>query len=796
MKESMSSSYHPLLARPENYGTDTTLLTHLGFVSKSSFEIFDQSANNVEGLPFDLNSLCKLAEIMGACHDAAKCTSYFQEYIRSDGKRNLGQLKAHSPLSALYTFKVATEILPNDPSSSILAAYGALAVLAHHGRFDSPVRSETKLRSFCKEYVERQVNSVNKDSRDELDVFYEKLGYPKFSTLLNQWKPTLKDFRNAISYILKRENSTPSISNYFAINLLFSSLIDADRFHAAELKIPQRVTLKVDRVLSYVNQISKEAELAPEVSPKTREIRNKLFSMLRSKAESCETKPSIYSITAPTGAGKTLAALYFALKLRERMRGDTSREPRIIYVAPFLSILDQNFQVIQKAIGNPPQQSNLILLHHHLCELSYNIDSQSFEKESFSTSQSELLIEGWNSEIVVTTAIQFFYTILGRSASELRKFHNLTNSIVILDEVQNLQERYWGLIRSALLYLNKFFKMTFILMTATQPLIFKEGEIIELVDDYESLFISPNSYLEKNLLPMSLEDFITQFKQLVTSRPQNSILVIMNTIDAARQLYERSSNLNRQFEYLSAEVIPKERKIRIQRIKDLLKRKEPLVVISTQLIEAGIDFDFDIVLRDMAPCDSLIQSAGRCNRNGTKMTLESPTYVFQLDNNGLLCRRIYGNFLIEKSLEALAEWDGRGSIETLAKSYYRLVNTGRSTVTEDRILSGIGSLNYESLDEFQPIEELPKISVFVEVDQEAQDIWKEYLDTWNDRSGKEAREKYLKLRASLNDYIINVQEGYALALPQNYGFRYVSHDNLRYQYDTVTGFLRNPPSIL
>src|SRR5579875_529747 len=750
MKESMSSSYHPLLARPENYGTDTTLLTHLGFVSKSSFEIFDQSANNVEGLPFDLNSLCKLAEIMGACHDAAKCTSYFQEYIRSDGKRNLGQLKAHSPLSALYTFKVATEILPNDPSSSILAAYGALAVLAHHGRFDSPVRSETKL----------------------------------------------KDFRNAISYILKRENSTPSISNYFAINLLFSSLIDADRFHAAELKIPQRVTLKVDRVLSYVNQISKEAELAPEVSPKTREIRNKLFSMLRSKAESCETKPSIYSITAPTGAGKTLAALYFALKLRERMRGDTSREPRIIYVAPFLSILDQNFQVIQKAIGNPPQQSNLILLHHHLCELSYNIDSQSFEKESFSTSQSELLIEGWNSEIVVTTAIQFFYTILGRSASELRKFHNLTNSIVILDEVQNLQERYWGLIRSALLYLNKFFKMTFILMTATQPLIFKEGEIIELVDDYESLFISPNSYLEKNLLPMSLEDFITQFKQLVTSRPQNSILVIMNTIDAARQLYERSSNLNRQFEYLSAEVIPKERKIRIQRIKDLLKRKEPLVVISTQLIEAGIDFDFDIVLRDMAPCDSLIQSAGRCNRNGTKMTLESPTYVFQLDNNGLLCRRIYGNFVIEKSLEALAEWDGRGSIETLAKSYYRLVNTGRSTVTEDRILSGIGSLNYESLDEFQPIEELPKISVFVEVDQEAQDIWKEYLDTWNDRSGKEAREKYLKLRASLNDYIINVQEGYALALPQNYGFRYVSHDNLRYQYDTVTGFLRNPPSIL
>src|SRR5579875_2657219 len=93
MKESMSSSYHPLLARPENYGTDTTLLTHLGFVSKSSFEIFDQSANNVEGLPFDLNSLCKLAEIMGACHDAAKCTSYFQEYIRSDGKRNLGSLK-------------------------------------------------------------------------------------------------------------------------------------------------------------------------------------------------------------------------------------------------------------------------------------------------------------------------------------------------------------------------------------------------------------------------------------------------------------------------------------------------------------------------------------------------------------------------------------------------------------------------------------------------------------------------------------------------------------------------------
>jgi CRISPR-associated endonuclease/helicase Cas3 len=792
----MSSSYHPLLARPESVGADTTLLTHLGFVSKSSYEIFYRTASNIERLPFDRDSLCKLAEITGACHDVAKCTPFFQEHIRSGGRRNLGRLKAHSPLSALYTFEVASKILPNDPSSSILALYGALAVLAHHGRFDSPVRSERRLRIFCKDYLERQVNSVNKDSKDELDLFYEKLGYPKFSNLLTQWKRTLRDFRAAISCIEARENSTPAISKYFTMNLLFSSLIDSDRFHAAELKIPQRTALAADPVLAHVNQISKEAESAPAVSPKTREIRNRLFSILRSKVESCEPKPAIYSITAPTGAGKTLAALYFALKLREKMSSDTSMAPRIIYVAPFLSILDQNFHVIQKALGSPPQQSNILLLHHHLCELFYDIGNQSFEKESFSTGQSELLIEGWNSEVIVTTAIQFFYTILGRSASELRKFHNLTSSIVILDEIQNLQEKYWRLIRSVLLYLNKSFKMTFILMTATQPLIFEQGQITELVDNYESLFTSPNSHFEKNLNPMPLEGFIMRFSQLVGSRTESSILAIMNTIDAAKQLYERTRNLNRPFEYLSAEVTPKERKIRIQRIKDLLSRKEPVVAISTQLIEAGIDLDFDAVVRDMAPADSLIQSAGRCNRNGTKAALESPTYVFQLDNKGLLCRRIYGNYLIEKTLEALSHWDGKGSVETLANSYYRLVNRGRSTIIEDRIISGIGSLDYESLDEFQPIEELPKISVFVEADREGQNIWNEYTDIRNNYSGREAREKYLSLRASLNDYVINVQEAHAQSLPQKFGFRYISHDDLANHYDNVTGFVRNPSGIL
>jgi len=495
----------------------------------------------------------------------------------------------------------------------------------------------------------------------------------------------------------------------------------------------------------------------------------------------------IYSLTAPTGYGKTLAGLHFALKLRERIaRGGP--KPRIIYVAPYLSILDQNFEEIAKALGVDSTQSNILLLHHHLADLQY----QTSDSEAFSTLDSELLIEGWNAEVIVTTFIQFFYAIIGARSSQLRKLHNLAGSIVILDEVQTMPHEYWGLVRETLKFVADKLKMYIILMTATQPLIFSRDEIIELAEglpkgSWKSRVVIKNKVAKD----VTLEDFAEELNQILELSQDKSTLIVMNTIDSATQVFNRLRTPLQRY-YLSANIVPAQRRVRLEKISAALKQRDPLVLVSTQVVEAGVDLDFDTVVRDLGPVDSIIQVAGRCNRNGMRELGKSEVYIYSVVKGDGLTRyanRIYGNYLIYKSRDVLPRASELGPFH-LAEEYYHAVKKGSSNLKSQPLLKAIGELDYGKLRDFKLIDDQPNYSVFVEVDDKASQIWGRYVEILDSsRDNFQKKEEFLRMKHDFYDYVVNVSSWEVSALEQDKGFYRIPRSEIGRLYSEETGFI-------
>lgn len=799
-------SYQQLRARPNRTDNEHLLRDHLLNVQRRADTIVKEVAINSgfqetqAGLDYAARSA--LVRIIAGSHDIGKASQPFQDFINPPNK-DTGKRKAHSPLSALYAFFAARRLLSSDPRVDLLSTLAAICVFAHHGKLKSPSGVSIGLHSMM-DVLPEQIESIAGERVTELDAICASLGFPPFSEFKGIWRNVLRDFERLQGAAVYNR---PDLNLYYATNDLFSTLIDADRLDAAELEIPDRNSLPFEGIVTNMTRIQEEGR--NKADAKVRELREAIFGLVKSKAESAALDQRLYSLTAPTGSGKTLSAFYFALRLRERRRNNGPGS-RIIYVAPFLSIIDQNLEVFKGTLDELKKRSDIILAHHHLCEMNYRD-----EDTGYSTNKSMLLIEGWNSEIVVTTFVQFLYTILGRGSRELRKLHNLSGSIVILDEVQAIPVEYWKLVRLAIKYLSIFYGITFLLMTATQPLIFEKGEIVEVIDNYRGYFQEQNSTLDISSFrgpdesrKTTISDFADSVVGLLKGEAsKRNLMIVLNTINSAALLYDKlNGSTNHDLQYLSAEVTPKERLERLELIKrrmDENRRKpndsKPVLLVTTQLVEAGVDIDFDMVIRDLAPIDSIIQCAGRCNRNGTRPKEESVTKVVELvdESGNSFARKVYGNISVQKTKEILSRWDPLGSFSELSDIYYNAMVASRSQLEEEEILEGIGALNYDKLEDFQLIEERPGGSVFIELDDNAMSKFKRYKEIWSQdvRRGK-AMGEFLKIRSDFYQYVVNVPEQYLSHLAEPiFGIYYVGRDNLGEMY-SAKGFVRNPSGVI
>ncbi|MCE1169456.1 MAG: CRISPR-associated helicase Cas3', partial [Sphingobacteriia bacterium] len=460
----------------------------------------------------------------------------------------------------------------------------------------------------------------------------------------------------------------------------------------------------------------------------------------------------LYSITLPTGFGKTLTAYAVADKIRH-LSGN--HDAKIVISIPFTSIIDQNFEVYKRVLE--PTSNDVLLKHHHLAEPNYKDSSE----RVFDYDKSQFLIETWQSETIVTTFVQFLETILSMDKTKMMKLCQLRNAVILLDEIQTIPYCLWETIRKSFVSLSETLNVYIVLISATQPLIFTPKEdIFELVDDYQKYFkVFNRTRLHYYEGAIPFESFIGLVSRYMQEEPTKDVLVILNTKNAARKCFEELVNLkfeNTDYFFLSTLITPFERKLIIQKIK--VKGENRKLIISTQLIEAGVDISVDTVFRQLSPIDSIIQSAGRANRYNEKMAI-SDIYLYELDGEYQRATSlIYGSDLILKTrnvLKGYREVDESEYLELIER--YFLEVRKQSNETTSHLLEAILGLKFGEIN-LSFIEERKTESVFIQLNDEAKRVWKQYVELCSD--GKitpwERKSRFSEFKSVFYDYVINV----------------------------------------
>lgn len=384
----------------------------------------------------------------------------------------------------------------------------------------------------------------------------------------------------------------------FWIRMLFSCVVDADFLDTERFFDPERAADRgrYPSLAELLNQF--EAFMAGKLSDAPDTSVNRIRAgILRRCIEQSSSAPGHFSLTVPTGGGKTLSSLAFALH-HAALYG----QRRIIYVIPYTSIIEQTADQFRQIFGDA-------VIEHHS-----NLDVADEARE---TSRSRLACENWDAPVIVTTSVQFFESLFAARTSRCRKLHNIANSVVVLDEAQLLPPDFLKPILRVLEELRKNYGVTLLLSTATQPALGPhpgfEGieEIREIIDDpgelYRQLKRTEVSVPESLHQPCSWETLAGE----LTTYP--SVLCVVNRRDDCRQLW---SLMPEGTFHLSALMCGAHRSRRISEIKERLRQGLATRVISTQLVEAGVDLDFPVVYRALAGLDSIAQAAGRCNREG------------------------------------------------------------------------------------------------------------------------------------------------------------------------------------
>lgn len=424
--------------------------------------------------------------------------------------------------------------------------------------------------------------------KNEIEI-PEKICYPA-------WLETEKDARRLAMYT----------------RMLFSCLVDADYLDtetAIQGGQPRGKGETLERLLEKLN-----AHVAPWLEAPANDLCAKRSSILARCLHGGEDEQGLYTLTVPTGGGKTISSLAFALS--HAVKHDLQR---VIYVIPYTSIIEQNADVFAKVLG----EEN-VLEHHSQVEFA---DDGEETPEAY---KKRLACENWDAPVVVTTAVQFFESLYAAKTSKCRKLHNIANSVVIFDEAQTLPLPFLIPCVSAIGELVQHYGVTAVLCTATQPALgrlFKQlaptlvqHEIAPDPDELFDYFRRVSFCREGVFTPEKLAERLTETAQ---------VLCIVNTRKRARQVYESLPEEGRF--HLSTLMIPTDREKTLNAIRTRLQNGKTCRVVSTSLVEAGVDVDFPSVWRELAGLDSILQAAGRCNREGRRSAAESVVHVFEAE---------------------------------------------------------------------------------------------------------------------------------------------------------------------
>jgi CRISPR-associated endonuclease/helicase Cas3 len=762
-------------------------------------------SNNLE-LGFDDKELEELIKIIVKFHDLGKYTSYFQNYLLN--KEPIDQtLKRHAQIGgfAAYNYFANTS-----EKKGLLALY---VIFLHHSQLINILEISVKLDHNLERIIGKQLNDL-KDVK--LDIEGD-LKLDDLEAVLNYTDE--RKLRKGFKYWGKKYSS---IQDYFLINYLFSLLIEGDKMDASDT-IPYK--LKQIKPSSVDDRFKKPIIQDKSLKELTNnELRNYCRSIVVSNLEKEDIlEHYIFTLTAPTGIGKTMTALDFSLKLKDKIKKKSGVEARIIYALPFINIIEQALSEYEKVLG---QQNVNILGHYQYADVFGKRDQkENLDGAEQGYDQKLMALDTWQADVVITSFVQFFETLISNRNKLLKKFNHFANAIIILDEVQTLRLEQMPLLGAALFYLSKFLKSRIILMTATRPKIFElaqqeilkeQGESVlpkELLNNYEevfALFQRTSIHPLLNDLNEEEENRTQEFVSTIFDTKwsfDKSCLIVCNTVKRsvevfdAIQSYLEKNNFKNSIYYLSTNIIPAHRFQRIEDIKeDIQKNKNP-ILIATQVVEAGVDLDFDMGFRDIGPIDSIIQVAGRINRNNNPNKLHSPLYVIDFDTKATTM--VYGRLTYiqaKKSLET-QECFFENEYLKLITVYFDGISEKNSFADARAFFNSMKTLKYDSEDKesfpvssFRIIEESDRYApVFIEIDDKASVILDKYLQKIKNEISKEEFNKDWKLKfqqhiISIPKYLcedletVNEYEESILLVPM---------EEIEPRYDIKTGYNRS-----
>jgi len=404
----------------------------------------------------------------------------------------------------------------------------------------------------------------------------------------------------------------------FFARMLFSCLVDADFLATEAFLDPARAAARPAWPADLLRRMEQALDRFVEALdvPRTRVCKER-DRVRRAALVAAGRSPGFFSLTVPTGGGKTLASLAFALRHAEEHR----RFDRILYVAPFTSIIEQNAEVFRTVFRTLADEvgADVVVEHHG------NVDLEEESREA------RLATENWDAPLIVTTAVQFYESLFASRVSRCRKLHRIARSIVVLDEVQTLPVHVLAPCLRALRELVEAYGCTVVLCTATQPALGRRSDFPAGLEGVREIVPEPRALYE-SLRRVAIEFVGRKSDQELAARlrAEEQALCVVNTRAHARALFAELGEGAGHF-HLSAWMCAAHRSETIGRIRSRLESGQPCRVVSTQLVEAGVDLDFPLVLRSLAGVDSIAQAAGRCNRNG-KMQDLGVTLVFESEH--------------------------------------------------------------------------------------------------------------------------------------------------------------------
>jgi len=743
---------------------DRTLREHLAGLKDVVDKILPEKTQSF----FDKKELTDLTYNLISYHDIAKASPYFQVYLASAlVHKDTGHKYHTTDELRSYIEKNHSHFnkWQNNPELKRHALFGgwlSLFILGEEIGYNLNNFLYLKILQYHHGYLKNfnLQNTNPKNQKDNLLQIASEIDFDSYSTLLKELDLPFKygNIQNILENFKARRfdmlvmnlKSNKDPVYYFKTLFLYSILLSADK---GDMMLNDK-SLERRSVPSTIIDEFKKKNIQSTQS--INELREKAYQVAVSNMTKLGDH-NFFSITLPTGLGKTFTAYKASLVLKEQFCPDF----RIIYCLPFTSIIDQNAGIFKKILDSSGIEAENIGIHHHLAvpELTDDSDDSTY-------SNWEYLTQGWQNEITITTFVQLWESLFACHNRQIRKFHNLANSIIILDEIQAINPELYPAFEFVLESMAKYFNTKFIFVTATQPVILKEKvQELCLIDSEDYFFNNVNrTKIDKTLLNEDLLDESELVHKILDRYHKNpkSTLIICNTIRYSQKVFELINNKidPDNIFYLSAAIIPFSRENILDDVQKKLSEDEPVILVSTQVVEAGVDIDFDVVYRDFAPLSSINQAAGRCNRNAGK----EPSNVFLFKSGKV---KIYDPTQLNITEEVLDQFENvipENEFYKMNSHFFRSIKgriqdgSHRSECLIDDILTlkfeDVGSNpNYRLFSE-----DYKSYNFFIPLNDKAEEVWNHYQSLMKIEEHFKRKKQIKLFMPKIMKYVVKVPE--------------------------------------